>query len=86
VNVTKGDVVFPKGNDWQDNPTEGDVDLGSYILRNDVWRAHAADYGKRYQGDYDHAVALRKAGHRPVHFGKMFAIGGAGNGRPELSL
>lgn len=85
VRVRKGDATFPKGTP-DAGPAEGAVDLGSYVLRRDVWLAHAGDYGRRYQGDFDHAVALDQAGYSPIYCDLLFAVGPLSNGRPELSL
>lgn len=65
-------------------PIEGRIDMTSYILRADVWRAHVTDYGIRYAGDYDHAKALWDAGHRHEFFNVLYAVGAASNGRPEV--
>jgi hypothetical protein len=82
VRVEKGGVTFPKC-DATKAPVEGDVDLGSYVLRHDIWQRHAGDYGLRYQGDYDHAVVL--FGKYPVvPVDLLFAVGPAGGGRPEV--
>lgn len=64
-------------------PQCGLVDLTSFIVRADVWRAHVRDYGRRYEGDFDHADALWKAGHRYAFCPLVWARGGAGHGRPE---
>lgn len=86
VRVRKGAEEFPKG-DPEGPPVEGDLDLGSYVLRQDVWRRHKGSYGMRYSGDVDHALALWRDGIRPV-FAKdiLFAVGPMSGGRPELSL
>lgn len=59
------------------------VDMSSYILRRDIWLKHAADYGLRYEGDWDHASKLWEAGYRHEFFDRLFLRGAASNGRPE---
>lgn len=70
------------GEPW--SPTCGEIDLSCYVLRNDVWLRHVDDYGLRYEGDYDHAVALQTAGHRMEFFDRMFVEGGASHGGAEV--
>lgn len=68
------------------NPPEcGAIDMGCFILRADVWRQHAADYGPRYEGDYDHALALYRAGHRFAVLPTLFVVGDARKGKPEVA-
>lgn len=64
-------------------PLISEVDLGCYILRRDIWIAHSADYGNRYEGDFDHAVVLHERGYRREFLDLVFVEGGASNGRPE---
>lgn len=82
VRVVKGGLNLPLC-DPTGEPQVGKVDLTSYIVRNDVWHAHVGDYGLRYEGDYDHALAMWNAGRRVVFCDLLFAIGKASNGRPE---
>lgn len=65
-------------------PVCGRIDLSCYIIRQDVWLRHYKDYGLRYEGDYDHALALWNAGHRHEFLDMLFVVGGASNGRPEV--
>jgi hypothetical protein len=85
VDVLKNDYRFPI-HKTDHRPIEGEVDMGSYILRRDVWLAFADKYGRRYAGDADHAQAVWDAGHRPVYADLLFATGPAGNGVTEISL
>lgn len=64
-------------------PICGQVDLTSFIVRSDVWHAHVSDYGQRYEGDFDHASALYRAGRRFAFCDVLWAVGAASNGRPE---
>lgn len=84
VRVKKGPVEFPKESaGWP--PVHGKVDLGSYVLRRDVFLAHLKDYGHRYEGDYDHVSAVYLAGRRAViATDLLFAEGPASGGRPEV--
>jgi hypothetical protein len=83
VRVRKGDVEFPRGGTgWP--PARGDMDLGCYVLRRDVWLQHLDDYGRHYSGDYDHAAAVHAAGRRAEIVPLLFAEGPASGGRPEV--
>ena len=70
--------------DPRGEPRVSQVDLGCYVLRHDIWLRHCRDYGARYEGDYDHAMALYRAGHRVEFLDLDFVEGGASNGRPEV--
>jgi hypothetical protein len=65
-------------------PKPSEVDICNYILSRSVWRAHAGDYGLRYEGDADHALVVYRAGYRREFLPIVFAEGGAANGRPEV--
>lgn len=43
---------------WRERPQIGHVDLGSFVVRADVFRANADKFGRRYAGDYDFIDAL----------------------------
>lgn len=64
-------------------PKVTQVDLGCYVIRSDIFTMHCRDYGSRYEGDFDHALALYRAGHRHEFFDFTFVEGAASNGRPE---
>lgn len=81
--VRKGALTLPLCHP-EAEPICGQVDLTSYIVRGDVWHQHIADYGVRYEGDFDHATALWKAGRKFAFCDLLWAIGGASNGRPEV--
>lgn len=38
---------------WRSEPIKGTIDLGSYIIRADIFKMHADKFGHRYEGDYD---------------------------------
>jgi hypothetical protein len=84
VKVRKGILDFPKDNyGWP--PTHGNVDLGNYVIRKDVFLAHTKDYGHRYEGDFDHAAEMYLAGRKAVLANEiLFAEGPASGGRPEV--
>jgi len=69
------------GGNWP--PVEGRIDLGCLIVRRDIWMRHCFDYGKRYEGDYDMARAMARAGHRTARLPLVFLTGGVGRGVPE---
>jgi hypothetical protein len=64
-------------------PVEGAIDLGCVITRNDVWKQHVGDYGKRYEGDADHLLAMWNAGHKFAYSDVYFLEGAVMRGRPE---
>jgi len=67
-------------------PVQSEIDLGCLITRLDVWQAHADDYGRRYEGDFDFARALWDAGHKFVYADILFEVGPALHGAPEGPL
>jgi hypothetical protein len=80
--VRKGPLTLPLCNPTA-APICGQVDLTSYIVRTDVWKAHVKDYGRRYEGDFDHTMTLFKAGYEFAFCPTLWAIGAQSNGRPE---
>ena len=82
VRVQKGATQLPKGQGWNP-PVCGEIDLGCMVVRADVWKAHAQDYGARYEGDFDMAKALHDAGHRFVFCDLFFLVGAVSRGTPE---
>jgi hypothetical protein len=82
VGVQKGPLVLAQPA-WP--PIEQHIDLGSMVIRRDVWLAHANDWGKRYEGDYDFAAAVHRAGHAAVYCPVMFLRGGQLHGAPEVA-
>ena len=81
VRVVKGTwhLPFNPGSE----PVCGEVDLGNFIVRADIWRAFAHRYGRRYEGDFDFAAALWDAGHRFTFCDVLFLIGGQSRGAVE---
>lgn len=75
---------------WSNGPQEGHIDLGSYIVRLDIFRRHAGEFGKRYAGDVDFITYLWRQGYRFVFFDYLFAVEQIpdvpGLGRPEMAL
>lgn len=83
VRVLKAGLQLPVC-DPEGPPICGQVDLTSFVVRADVWQRHVHDYGRRYEGDYDHAQTLWRAGY-PFRFcDVLWAVGGASHGRPEV--
>lgn len=80
--VQKGPLTLPMC-DPVGEPVCGQVDLTSYLVRNDVWKAHVADYGLRYEGDFDHAHTLWRRGYSFAFCPIVWARGAQSNGRPE---
>jgi hypothetical protein len=82
VRVIKGGQSLPTGDQiWP--PVCGHIDLGCFITRADVWKAHAHKYGNRYEGDYDFAKAVADSGHGAVFVDVLFLVGGVNRGAPE---
>jgi glycosyltransferase involved in cell wall biosynthesis len=68
---------------WIQEPQLGHVDLGSYIVRADVFRENAYRFGERYQGDYDFIHSLWGT-YRFTWMDLLFARAQCwGQGRPE---
>jgi hypothetical protein len=83
VAAQKGGDVWPAGQPWP--PRCGRIDLGCVITRADVWKAHAKDYGLRYEGDYDFMHALWRAGYPAVWCDVLFSIGAVSRGAAEVA-
>lgn len=88
VRNQKRGQIFPFH--WRQRPTLGAVDLGSYIIRADVFQATCQLFGQRYEGDFDYINAVW-----PLHggqagwFDRLVAeaqIVPPGLGRPEAQL
>ncbi len=84
VSAIKGHLMLPLDNAGP--PVCGRIDLGCLIVRNDVWQQHVKDYGSRYEGDFDIADALWKAGHSFVYARDItFLIGAVSRGAAEVA-
>lgn len=83
VSVTKAGAQWPQGEPWP--PVCGQIDLGCLITRADVWKRHVTDYGQRYEGDWDFADALYRAGHRALCCDVMFLHGAVSRGAAEAA-
>jgi hypothetical protein len=81
VRVIKGGLHLPVGQPWP--PVCGQIDLGCFITRADVWKAHAHCYGNRYEGDFDFADAVARSGFGAVFVDVLFLVGGVSHGQPE---
>lgn len=64
-------------------PAEGAIDLGCIITRLDVWQAHVGDYGRRYEGDFDHIHAMWRSGRQFAYCDVLFERGPALHGAPR---
>lgn len=81
VQAVKNGLLLPF--EMQGPPAEGCIDLGCVITRRDVWQAHADDYGRRYEGDFDHLNAMWSAGRSFMYCDLLFEVGPAMHGAPE---
>lgn len=81
VRCVKGGLPLPIGQPWP--PVCGQIDLGCFITRADVWKAHAHCYGDRYEGDFDFADAVARSGHGAIFADLLFLVGGVNHGAPE---
>lgn len=91
LNRKRGNVypTYPRQT-MTEGPREGFIDLGSYIVRRDVFQRYADAFGKRYAGDIDFIVKLWVENCRFVFFDRLFSVeqlaGVPGLGRPEREL
>lgn len=67
----KGQLSLPFN--WQMEPLEATIDLGSYITRADVFKLHADKFGSRYQGDFDFIRYLWDAGYEFAWLDRLIA-------------
>lgn len=56
-----GSTVQPAS--WGGEPRITQIDLSCFAVQREIWQAHAADWGERYEGDFDFIHALWRAGH-----------------------
>lgn len=69
---------------WAQEPVVERVDLSCFAVRRKVWQAHAADWGHRYEGDFDFIHALWDAGYRFYWWNRLcFAAQVVSRGQPE---
>jgi hypothetical protein len=90
VGSQKPGGMFPTRNAGP--PELGGIDLGCFVVKREVWLRHCADYGRRYEGDFDfiHGIWTAKdrgfeeadyrwSWHKEIHF----VTGAASRGRYE---
>ena len=83
VTSTKDGQDWPIAPEWP--PIQGRIDLGCAITRADIWKAHAKDYGLRYEGDFDFMDALYRAGIQAAVCPIRFLYGKVSRGVPEVA-
>lgn len=74
---------------WECEPREGHIDLGNYVVRTDVFRRHAHEFGKRYAGDFDFIHALWRHQYQFFWYRKIIAHAqtvGLGRSEKELDM
>lgn len=84
VRAQKGPMVLPSAG--LDPPQCGAFDMGCLIQRADIFRQFVGRYCTgRYEGDYDHALALWQAGIPFAVLDLLFVVGRQGYGQPEVA-
>lgn len=69
---------------WKHEPTVEKIDLSCFAVRRQVWQAHAADWGHRYEGDFDFIRRLWDVGYRFHWWDRVaFRALAISNGEPE---
>lgn len=69
---------------WQAPPQLGSIDLGSYVIRADVFCENAHRFGRRYEGDFDFIRALWDLRYPFAWWDRLVAEAQqVGMGRPE---
>lgn len=82
VTVQKGGLTLPYGS--IDPPREGAFDMACLIQRRDVFQEFVGAYHSgRYEGDYDHAITMYKAGVPFLQVPILFLVGQASRGVAE---
>lgn len=82
VRNRKRDSVYPTY--WGERPRRNHIDLGNYVIRQDVFAQHVTDFGQRYDGDFDFIDAVWQAGWPFGWCDLLFAEAlGTGLGRQE---
>lgn len=71
---------------WRQAPQLGSIDLGSYVVRADVFCRHADQFGARYEGDYDFIRFLWDRRYTFAWWDRLVAEAQqVGMGRPEAA-
>lgn len=84
VRVRKGHMTLPGQS--LNPPVCGAIDMGCLIQRADIYRRFVSAYCTgRYEGDFDHAHALWKAGIPFAVMPSLFVVGAQSHGRPEVA-
>jgi hypothetical protein len=83
VRAFKSGLDLPVGPPWP--PTCGLIDLACLVVRRDVWLPRTAEYGARYEGDYDFAAALHAAGYEALFVPVVLSVCAEGHGRAEVA-
>lgn len=85
VIVFKGDLlgcVQPAS--WGGEPQITKIDLSCFAVLRPLWTRHAADWGERYEGDFDFIHTLWRAGYRFHWWDRLaFRATRISNGAPE---
>lgn len=72
---------------WKQAPQLGHVDLGSYVVRKDIFVKNVYRFGPRYEGDFDFISELWNQGYGFAWHDRLFATAQAlGLGRPESEI
>lgn len=79
-----GECVQPLA--WEREPVIEQVDLSCFAVRRQVWQAHAADWGHRYEGDFDFIHTLWRCGYRFYWWNRLsFMAQQISHGTPEMA-
>lgn len=78
-----GEVVQPIA--WGGEPELERINLSCFAVRGPTWRLHSADWGHRYEGDYDFIHRLWELGYRFHWWDRLAfrALRGPSRGAPE---
>lgn len=77
--------ILPSPDIWEHTVKHGKVDLLNYVVRTDVWRAHAEAFTRGgYAGDWTFIEDVFRCGHKPIWVDRVFAAAfKTSHGRPE---
>lgn len=54
----KGKRLLPDKGYWEREPKQNHIDLGGFIIRDDVFYENRVNFGRRYEGDFDFIHSL----------------------------
>lgn len=86
--MERGQSIYPTPEVWKNQrPTINEIGAGNYVVRTDIFKHHADQFGQRYNGDFDFIDYLYQAGYKFTWYDRIILHApmiGAGRSEREL--